>query len=71
MHAFDHEGKSYEVADKDTPLNKDATNRRERKMTLSWAINTVWASKDIGAIERWDGDDFHGWVMWPWKSPSR
>lgn len=70
MPSFDPNGQSFEIADADTPLAHDATNKGERRLTLLWALNNAWASKDIGAIERWDEDTFHGWVMWPWKSPK-
>lgn len=56
------------TADEETPLGRPARSRAERRLTLDWCLNNVWAAADVGRIERVDNNTFHGWKMWRWKS---
>lgn len=67
MPNYDPDGPVHEVPDDATPLGRDATNAAERREALDWCLRNVWANKRIGALERWDDDAWHGWLMWSWK----
>ena len=60
-------GKHETAADADTVLGRDAVNAVERRATLQWCLDNVWANKDFGRIERLDMKTFHGWRSWRWK----
>lgn len=53
------------IADKITPLGRDAATAAERRGTLEWALKNPWAADDISRIERIDTAAWHGWEMTP------
>lgn len=52
------------TADEDTPLGRPAESRQERRATLEWCLNNVWAALDLRRVERVDTTRFHGWRAW-------
>lgn len=48
-------------------IGRVARNQAERRRALDVCLAEFWADEDVGRLERLDGGEDHGWLMWRWK----
>jgi len=42
-----------------TPLDE-----AERRLAFEACLGTVWQDLQVGTLERFDNESFHGWLLW-------